>query len=357
MRDGAYHYLCKPPDMDQLVATARVALEATSLRREVRGLRAGAAGYVDAIVGESPAIMEVKRLVARIATSPGSTVLVTGESGTGKDVVARTIHQLSGRRECRFVNITCSALPEPLLESELFGHERGAFTDARQQKLGLLERADGGTVFLDEIGEMSPSLQSKLLRFLEDKTFRRVGGTTDLSPDVRVIAATNRDLLEQATRGEFRTDLYYRLAVLHLHVPPLRERVGDVELLTGWFVDSFSLEFHKAVKEVTSGALRMLVAHGWPGNVRELKNAVERAVLLAEGPSLDVKDFDFLHAKQGPVTTFSLPAGGIDLRALERGLVIQALERAGGSPTRAAALLGLNRDQVRYRIAKFRLGR
>ncbi len=254
-----------------------------------------------------------------------------------------------------FVNITCSALPEALLESELFGHERGAFTDARQQKRGLLEMAGGGTVFLDEIGEMPRSLQAKLLRFLEEKTFRRVGGLKDVSVDVRVVAATNRDLEQAVQDGRFREDLYYRLGVLPVTMPPLRDRAGDVTLLVRYLIDNFNREFGKHVQSASATALSQLEAHHWPGNVRELKNAVERAMLLAEGETLTVDTFDTIVGRSAGSQIFQLPASGVNLEHLERDLVSQALQRTSGSRTRAAALLGLNRDQIRYRIEKFGL--
>ena len=297
----------------------------------------------------------LRELIARVARSPASTVLVTGESGTGKDLVARAIHAGSARSAAPFVTITCSALPEALLESELFGHERGAFTDARERKLGLLEQAAGGTVFLDEIAEMTPVLQAKLLRFLEEKAFRRVGGSVELRPDVRVIAATHVDLQAGIACGSFRADLYYRLAVLALRVPPLRAREGDVERLARAFLDRFARELEQPVHDLTPAALQALERHPWPGNVRELKNAVERAVLLADGGALDGSDFE-LPAEPVQPPRFELPPGGLDLEALDRDLLRQALERAGGNQTRAARLLGLTRDQVRYRLARLEPG-
>jgi transcriptional regulator with PAS, ATPase and Fis domain len=333
------------------------ALETTRLRREVRALRASeSAPYsVDRIVGTSSNSTQLKALIAKVAASRASTVLLTGESGTGKDLAAKVVHYNSERAGRPFMNITCSALPEALLESELFGHERGAFTDARQQKLGLLETADGGTVFLDEIGEMVPALQAKLLRFLEERAFRRVGGSADIHVDVRVIAATNRDLEEAVREGKFREDLYYRLNVMRIELPPLRERRGDIPVLTKYFVDSFNTEFRKNVKGLTAAAEQLMVRYTWPGNIRELKNAVERAMLLAESDRLEESDFPLLGMRRQVVAGFELPADGVDLETLERDLVRQALRRTGGNQTKAAALLGLNRDQIRYRIEKFGL--
>ncbi len=356
MKGGAYHYANKPFNLDEVSMLVDKALETTRLRREVRALRASeSAPYsIDRIVGASPNAAQLKALIAKVASSRASTVLLTGESGTGKDLAAKVIHYNSERASRPFMNITCSALPETLLESELFGHERGAFTDARQQKIGLLESAEGGTVFLDEIGEMTPALQAKLLRFLEERAFKRVGGAADIRVEVRVIAATNRDLEEAVKEGKFREDLYYRLNVMRIELPPLRERRGDIPALTKYFVDGFNGEFRKNVKGLTPAAEQLLARYTWPGNIRELKNAVERAMLLVETDRLDVADFP-LSSRRQVVAGFELPADGVELEALERDLVRQALRRTGGNQTKAAALLGLNRDQIRYRIEKFGL--
>jgi two-component system, NtrC family, response regulator AtoC len=357
MKIGAYHFANKPFELEELIGTVGRALETTRLRREVRQLRANEARpySLTRIVGASDAMAALRNLVTKVAASPASTVLLTGESGTGKDLVAKVLHYSSDRATRPFMNITCSALPESLLESELFGHERGAFTDARIQKRGLLETADGGTVFLDEVGEMVPALQAKLLRFLEEKTFKRIGGSSDIHVDVRVIAATNRSLQDEVSRGKFRSDLYYRLNVLPLALPPLRSHLEDVPVLVDFFVDGFNREFRKNILGATPAALRLLQAYGWPGNVRELRNVVERAMLLAEGPHLEARDFAGLSTTMTAGGAFELPAGGIDLEQLERSLVIQALRRSGGNQTKAAPLLGLNRDQIRYRIEKFGL--
>jgi DNA-binding NtrC family response regulator len=358
MRLGAYDYANKPFHLDEIVLLVDKALETTRLRREVRTLRASQAQpySLNRIVGTSPALVAVKAMLQRVALSPASTVLLNGESGTGKDLAAKIIHYNSDRAAKPFMNITCSALPEALLESELFGHERGAFTGADRQKHGLLETADGGTVFLDEIGEMVPGLQAKLLRFLEEKMFKRVGGASDIQVDVRVVAATNRNLQQEMRAGRFREDLFYRLNVLPIVLPPLRDHVGDIPLLVQFYIDSYNTEFKKRIRGVTAEASKRLQAYGWPGNVRELRNIVERAMLLAEGDTLTADDFTMGGAGGLKLTDrVELPATGIDLEQLERSLVVQALERTGWNQTRAAALLGLNRDQIRYRIEKFHL--
>ena len=360
MKAGAFDYATKPFDLDDVAIRVERALDATRLRRELRTLRDSISRPYTAasIIGESDVMVAVKALVRRVAQSPGSTVLITGESGTGKDLVAKVIHYASSRAARPFLNITCSALPETLLESELFGHERGAFTDARQQKRGLLEQADEGTVFLDEIGEMVPALQAKLLRVLEEKMFRRVGGSGDIEVDVRVVAATNRNLEDLVRDGKFRDDLYYRLNVLRIELPPLRARASDIPLLAQHFVEDFGREFKRPVRGLSQEAIDVLSAYSWPGNVRELRNMIERAVLLSESDRLGPADFDSLapaHAPVGSHGQFELPIGGVVLDDVERSLVVQALERAGGNRTRAAALLGLHRDQIRYRIEKFGL--
>jgi DNA-binding NtrC family response regulator len=356
MKLGAYHYVNKPFNLDEVAMLVEKALETSHLRREVRALRTshGRQFGFDAIIGASPAMEQVKSLLARIAASRASTVLLTGETGTGKDLAAKAIHYNSDRAARSFVNITCSALPEHLLESELFGHERGAFTDARQQKRGLFESADGGTAFLDEIGEMTPALQAKLLRFLEEKAFKRVGGLADIRVDVRVIAATHRDLEDDVKAGKFREDLFYRLQVMPIPLPPLRARRGDVPLLASYYVDLYNREFRKRVQGLRPAAMKLLEQYQWPGNIRELRNAIERAMLLMDREWLEPDDFTTL-TRSVATAQFTLPPEGLKLEEVERQLLEQALERAGGNQTRAAQLLGINRDQVRYRIEKFGL--
>lgn len=294
MKLGAYHFANKPLDLEALVAMVEQALETTRLRREVRQLRASQAQpySLEQIVGSSPAMTSLKAMIQEIAASPASTVLLLGESGSGKDLVAKVLHYTSARASRPFVNITCSALPETLLESELFGYERGAFTDARQMKRGLLESADGGTVFLDEIGEMPLLLQAKLLRFLEEKTLRRLGGSSDLRVDVRIVAATNRALEEEVRAGRFREDLFYRLNVLTLAVPPLRERGEDILQLARHFLEQACAQIRRTPCRLVPATYPALLANQWPGNVRQLQNVIFRAAAICEGSAVEISDLD-----------------------------------------------------------------
>lgn len=304
------------------------------------------------LLGTSEAVQELRRLIGRVARSPTATVLLTGETGTGKGLAARVLHDCSDRATGPFVNVTCTALPTALLESELFGHERGAFTDAKVRHLGLFEQAGGGTLFLDEIGDMDASLQAKLLRVLEEKRFRRVGGTQDLVADVRFVAATNLDLLAAVAAGTFREDLYYRLAVIAVPVPRLRDRVEDIEPLAEAFLASAQAESGQTRLRLSRTALEVMQAHHWPGNVRELRNVIQRAVVMTDGAEIEASDLpDFA---TDTCIELTLPAGGLDVAALERSLVMQAMDRTHGNATAAAHLLGMNRDQVRYRIQKYR---
>ena len=488
MKLGAFHYLNKPFDMDEMLVYVRKALETTRLRREVRlyTARQKEAFGLNRIIGKSEKMNRLFAQVRRVIRSGSSTILIRGESGTGKDLLAKAIHYESDRARAPFVNVTCTAIPENLLESELFGHERGAFTDARAAKRGLFELARGGTIFLDEIGDMPPSLQAKLLRFLEERAFKRVGGTEDINVDVRIIAATNRDLEASVRAGSFRGDLYYRLNVIPIEVPPLRERREDIPLLAAAFVEQLNKEFKKRVRTIEQDALELLMSYDWPGNVRELRNAIERAMILGTGESIGPEDLpgeigrqrreaaaaaerrqgtavpaafgaESASAVQAPApaglpmralaedqtaalggaaailapvvsvqlaagasaaaadagtshapspsqqgspypegafapsggisplaqsaTTiqpsvpvagpqpggplapqpcadalgFVLPPGGVRWEDVERSLVTQALARAGGNQSRAARLLGLSRDQLRYRMERFGL--
>jgi len=375
MKLGAHDYLNKPVDHDELISTIAKALETTRLRREVRRHRDEQERLygITNIVGSSRTIQELLVLIRKIAESAASTVLIRGESGTGKDLVAKAIHYTSERAEKPFLNITCTAIPETLLESELFGHERGAFTDAKQTKKGLLESANGGTVFLDEIGDMGLALQSKLLRFLEEKTFRRVGGNQDIRVDVRVIGATNRDLEKAVREGQFREDLYYRLKVIPIYLPSMKERSEDIPELVDHFLDQFNREFKKNTKRVTPEAMESLMRYRWPGNVRELRNVIERVMILENREELDVADLpkEIVQASEfydegedvpdpgaDPASTgpmVELPEGGVSLREVQRDLVRQALERTGGNQTRAARLLRISRDALRYKMKSFGL--
>ncbi len=362
IRLGAFDYIAKPFNMDELMFTIQKGLETTELRRQVRELR----GHLqheygfDKMIGRDDSMVRVFELLRDIAQSGASTVFLRGESGTGKDLAARIIHHNSDRAHRRFMNITCTALSETLLESELFGHERGAFTDAKQQKKGLLELADGGTVFLDEVGDMPPALQAKLLRFLEERAFRRVGGTDDISVDVRVIAATNRDIEKAIREGHFREDLYYRLNVVPVFLPPLRERGEDIKMLTRNFVSHFAREFKKQVVGVTDDAYEKLLNYSWEGNVRELRNVIERATLLCKSDHIEPKDIHLGRIDEPSpgdddegIEGLRLPTAGIDLAKVEEHLCRQAMKRTNYNQTKAAKLLRISRDQLRYRLEKF----
>ena len=292
LRLGAYDFVSKPINFDELNVTLQNALEAGSLRTEVESLRDEVrrrAGYHD-VIGVSRKITELMKFVYKVAASAATTILIQGESGTGKDLVAKAIHYRSSRSERPFVAINCSAIPETLMEAELFGHEKGAFTDAKAMKKGLFEVADGGTLFLDEIGELSPLLQAKLLRVLEDQVIRRIGGVRDIQVEVRVIAASNRDLEREVREGRFRQDLYYRLAIISIFLPPLRDRKEDIMSLVEFFLGHYNRKFRKSVQGISEETRRLLLNYDWPGNVRELKNALERAMILEEGNLLRPDD-------------------------------------------------------------------
>jgi two-component system, NtrC family, response regulator AtoC len=358
LQAGARDFLEKPFSLDRLVATVAGAVEVTTLRREVRSLREQNVIVGTTVVGVSPAMHELMDLVVRIAPADSTTVLIQGETGTGKGVIAQTLHRLSPRAKGPFLTVTCSALAETIMESELFGHEKGAFTDAHTLKRGLVEVADRGTLFLDEIGELSPRLQSKLLQFIEEKSFRRVGGTQDLRVDVRIVAATNRELEDDVRAGSFRADLYYRLRVVPLVIPPLRERPGDIPVLVKLFMERYNEEFSKRVRDIEPAALELLMGYPWPGNVRELRNVLERSVLLADGPTLRAAGLPPElrgQARGGAAAETHLGVDGIDLEELEKTLLVRALERTDGNQTAAGELLGLSRHQVRNRLKKYGL--
>ncbi len=318
-------------------------------------------GVLDSIIAKSRAMRSLLADLRAVAGSPAATVLLLGETGTGKNVLARALHEASPRSGGPFLTVTCSAIPETLLEAELFGHERGAFTDAKSARPGVFEAADGGTVFLDEIGDMPLNLQSKLLGVLEERSFRRVGATRTTCIDVRIVAATHRDLEAFVEQGRFRMDLLYRLAVVPLEITPLRERPEDIAALAGAFLFHFATSLASPARALADEALRHLEAHSWPGNVRELRNAIERAVVFARGPLLGAADFPLRGwgrpespPTQAPASTYLLPAEGISLARLEESLVLQALARAGGVKSHAAKILGLSRDQIRLRLSRMR---
>jgi DNA-binding NtrC family response regulator len=366
MKLGANDYIIKPFDMEELKLTVKKALDTRTLRRDVARFQAEfqRGSSLGDLVGESRAIRDLKLMIQRIAQSDATTVLLEGESGTGKDLVARVIHFQSARSQAPFLAVNCAALPEHLLENELFGHEKGAFTDAKALKKGLFEQADGGTVYLDEIGDMKLDLQAKLLRLIEEKSFRRVGGMRDLLVDVRIIAATNRDLSKALEAGEFRKDLYFRLKVFPIHIAPLRERPEDILPLARHFLARFGSEMRREILALHLEAQTCLERYSWPGNVRELRNVLERAMILAGGQVLHVEHLPAeIGAKQvEPLPTpvppaqaagVTLPAAGVSLEEVERDLVRQALEATEGNQVRAARLLGISRDALRNRMKKF----
>jgi len=369
LKMGAYDYIKKPFKADAIRLIVKLALETQSLRREVRQLRRESQeksilGDTE-MVGSSPALLQVYRQVREVAKHESATVLITGESGTGKELVARAVHNMSPRKEKPFVEINCGSLPFNLLETELFGHEKGAFTDAKSRKTGLLEEANGGTIFLDEIGEMDLTLQVKLLRVLEDRKIRRLGGTRSIDIDVRIIAATNRDIKNAIEEKTFREDLYYRLNVFPIQIPPLRERREDVPPLLDHFLKRFNREFHKNVLEVSREALDLLVRYSWPGNVRELRNMVERICIMhsesvikpeflpseifGDGPSRDVAPF-----------SYEIPPEGILLEEIvgdiEKELIGRAILITGGNVAKTARLLNVPRGTLRYKLEKYDLG-
>jgi DNA-binding NtrC family response regulator len=366
MKAGAYDYISKPVDIDHLLLSLDRALESKKLWLELAHWRSKQLLRFDFdfVIGDSQAMRDLMGMVENLAKSNTTTVLIEGESGTGKELIANMIHKLSSRREQPFMEINCAALPEELLESELFGHERGAFTDAKSQKPGLFELADKGTIFLDEVGEMSHTIQVKLLRVMERMTFKRVGGTRDLEVDVRIVSATNRDLARAVKEGSFREDLYYRLKVVPLRVPPLRERREDVELLAKHFLNHYNLAFSKDFQGFSQEALQAMKDYDWPGNVRELKNVLERAVLLhsdhlirpdhlALGELGGADRHGTVRALEKALTS-DLTDNRVDFESLicdiESDLIGHALRLSGDNQSKAARLLGISRDKLRYKL-------
>jgi DNA-binding NtrC family response regulator len=358
VRLGAYNYLCKPFEFDEVRVAVEKAREDLKLRREVTRIRRAQRRKfgLENLVGVSPHMREVRELIARVGESNATTVLIEGENGTGKELAARAIHFGSSRANQPFMGINCSAIPDALIESELFGHERGAFTDAKNTKKGLFELADGGTVLLDEVGDMQPPLQAKLLRVLESREFQRVGGTQNITVDVRVIAATNKNLEAAVAAGEFRQDLYYRLKVISLRMPSLREQAEDIPLLAEHYLTRFGEEFNKPIKKLSPEAAKMLSQYAWPGNVRELRNVIERLVILERANVVLPEHLPAelrLGTRSNGRSLVQLPAGGVALTEVERELVYQAMERTCGNQCHAAELLGIERDALRRRLIKY----
>ncbi|GAB6157629.1 sigma-54 dependent transcriptional regulator [Desulfotomaculum varum] len=358
MKLGAVDYITKPFDLDELKLVVKQALMVSQLQEEVSFLRSELNKKYGQIIGNSQVIQEVCALIEKVADS-NATVLITGESGTGKEVTALSIHQLSSRRDKPFVPINCAALPESLLESELFGHEKGSFTGAVARKLGRFELANHGTLFLDEVTEMPLSMQVKLLRVLQEKQFERVGGTESIKVDVRVIAATNRDPVECIRKGTFREDLYYRLNVLPIHLPPLRERNEDIPLLVMHFLQKFNPLQEQLI---SPEAMTLLKAYQWPGNIRELQNVIERAVILSQGQEIksrhlpkEIQKLDSNKGKTGQGLIINFPDEGISFEEVEKELIIKALEKSNGNQTRAAQLLGITRSALLYRAQKYQI--
>jgi two-component system, NtrC family, response regulator AtoC len=369
MKLDAYEYISKPIPLPTLLRVVAQGLEDSAGARQ-RFLNIHQCdlfrGIEDIVPSQNPTMMEIYNLIRKISGGGTSTVLIEGESGVGKDVIATLLHRTSVRKDYPFLEINCAALPEALLESELFGHEKGAFTDAVTQKMGLLELTNSGTLFLDEIGEMAPTIQVKLLRVLEKMTFRRVGGLEDISVDVRIVAATNRRLKSEVHSGNFREDLYYRLNVVEIYVPPLRARPEDIIPLAKFFLKMYSKKFEKGFEGISEGASKALLDYHWPGNIRELRNQIERSVLLDSGPVLREENLHLLPEEYGSadlptllqeVLVNPLPGMGVNLEQLvkdfEEALVRKAFDASGGNQSRAARLLGLNRDKFRYRLKQY----
>lgn len=370
MKNGAFDFVSKPINLDQLLMVIKKGLESERLSREVLQLKRKMDPEVgfDYILGDSVSMKKVYDIARQVAQSDTTTVLIEGESGTGKEMIARLIHRYSTRAEKPFMDINCASLPEQLLESELFGYEKGAFTDAKAQKQGLLEMANRGTLFLDEIGEMSLTIQVKLLRVLERMEFRRLGGTQDIHVSLRVVSATNRDLQEEVDEGRFRADLFYRLKVVPLYVPALRDRKEDLLKFVNYFINNFNTKFNKSFESVSDDARNVLLNYGWPGNIRELKNVIERVVLLESGTVITPEMLPFTSSRNedssigrriDSVLSQPLPDDGVDfdgiVNELEKLLIVKASDQSGWNQSRTARLLNMKRDKLRYRMKNFRI--
>ena len=355
MRAGAEDYLTKPVDMDALEVAIERALERRNLRVEAeslrRQLREQTGEGLDGLIGASDAMQKIYRMAHQVAPSK-ATVLITGESGTGKGELAKAIHRLSPRAKGPFISLQCASLAESLLESELFGHEKGSFTGADRKRIGRFEQANSGTLFLDEIGEIPPATQVKLLRVLQDRSFERVGGNESVAVDVRLVAATNRDLAADVRAGRFREDLYYRLNVVHIEMPPLRVRAGDVLVLANYFLRRFAEENQKPVERFSDGARAKILAHPWRGNVRELENAIERAVVLCAGAVIEEND---LPVDVAPLPGGSLHIPGAKMAEIEKHAILATLEVVNGSTAKAAQMLGISIRTIQYRLNEYRI--
>lgn len=361
MRKGAFDYLEKPLERENLVLTLLRAFERIGLVRENRVLqkRIESIATIPNMQGEHPKMKEVFRVVAKISHS-NSTVLIVGESGTGKELIARAIHEGSPRHDKPFIAINCAAIPDTLIESELFGHEKGSFTGANAREIGIFEAANGGTVFLDEIGEMNVSMQAKLLRAIQEKEVRRVGGKVNISLDVRLVSATNKELEQEIKKGTFREDLFYRLNVIRVNLPPLRERGSDIKTLAEFFLEKYSTAAGISINGISKKALKLLMNYSWPGNVRQLESVIERSVLMAESNYIEPDDLPAEITARGSLTSginFDLPAEGIDFEALEKGLIVKAMERSEWVIGKAATLLRMSYKTLQYRLDKFEIER
>jgi two-component system response regulator AtoC len=353
MKMGAFDYLVKPFELDELKIVMKNALETHQLKREVARLKREhrLEDYIQAIYGESQPIKDVCKLIEIVAKTPKTSVLIQGESGTGKELVANAIHYASQRADKPFIKLNCSAIPENLLESELFGHEKGAFTDAKIQKKGLFELANGGTIFLDEISSMKFNLQPKILRVIETQTFRRIGGISDINIDVRVVAATNTNLAELVKQKEFRDDLYYRLKVMEISLPPLRERGDDISLLAKIFLQEYNKEFNKTISGFTEETEDLMVKYHWPGNVRELKNVIERGVILCQEQELSTEHLPIeIRGEKPQNLSRSSFMGQIPLEEVEKFHISEVLESVSGNKSQAAKILNISRSTLREKL-------
>ncbi len=360
MKKGAFDYLTKPLNKDALLLTVKRAAERASLLKE--NLQLQKALYdkfsIEGIVGSSGKMREAIEIMKKVS-STSATILIGGESGTGKELAARAIHYNSPRRTKPFTAVNCAAIPENLIESEIFGYELGAFTGATSRSVGLFESTNGGTIFLDEVGDLPAVMQSKILRVLQNKEIRRIGGRENIKVDVRVISATNKDLEEEITKKNFREDLYYRLKVITIELPPLRERKGDIPELVDFFISKYNQEFGKRIKGIEENVMKALTEYHWPGNIRQLESAIERAVLMCESDKISLLDIkgELRLFQQQDILNIDIPDEGISIEELEKHLILRAMEKSGWVITKAAKLLGLSFRTLQYRLEKFNINK